>query len=179
MSLSLVPLTLPQANAAVKAWHRHHAPIPGGFGWFCVGAVADGLLVAAAIAGRPTNRNNDDGQTVEVLRVASNGHPNACSMLVGACGRAAKAVGAWRCITYTLESESGASLRAVGWERQRDGIGSWWTAGTSRTPAVQRPHMDEAKVRWAIEFKGGPIAAKVALPSDENAQEALDFGEAL
>lgn len=150
--VAVVPLTLPTANRCVSLWHRHHAPIPGGFGWFCVGAVVDGELVGAAIAGRPTNRNNDDGQTVEVLRVASSGVPNVCSALLGACQRAAKAVGARRIITYTLDEESGSSLRAVGWVRERDGITSWWTAGTSRTPAVDRDHMSKAKVRWASHF---------------------------
>lgn len=148
----IVPLTLPTANEMVRRLHRHHAPIPGGFGWFCVGAVAEGELVGAAIAGRPTNRNNDDGLTVEVLRVATDGFPNSASALLGACARAAKAIGARRVITYTLDSESGASLRAVGWVRESDGIQSWWTAGTSRTVAVDRPHMAETKVRWAKHF---------------------------
>ena len=62
--VDVVPVTFPTANKAVAAWHRHHAPLPGGFAWFCVGAVADGRLVGVAIAGRPTNRNNDDKQTV-------------------------------------------------------------------------------------------------------------------
>ena len=82
--VATTPLTQPQANAAVAAWHRHHAPIPGGFAWFCVGAVVDGCLVGAAIAGRPTNRNNDDGGTVEVLRVATDGTANAPSSALGA-----------------------------------------------------------------------------------------------
>ena len=120
--ISLVPLTLPRANDLVTTLHRHHAAIPGGFGWFCVGAVAQGLLVGCAIAGRPTNRNNDDGQTVEVLRVATDGTPNAPSALLGACCRAARAIGAARIITYTLDDESGASLRGAGWRREADGI---------------------------------------------------------
>ena len=167
MTLSVVPLTLPQANEAISRWHRHHAPLPGGFGWFCVGAVDGALLVGAAIAGRPTNRNNDDRQTVEVLRVATNGTRNACSLLLGACARAAKAVGAWRCITYTLDVESGASLRAVGWERQADGISSWWTHEGTRTPAVARDHMSHTKVRWAVEFRDGPrpVVFPVATPT--------------
>lgn len=156
MSVRVVPITLPAANRCVAAWHRHHAPLPGGFAWFCVGAVSDGRIVGAAIAGRPTNRNNDDGFTVEVLRVATDGTDHACSALLGACARAAKALGAHRCITYTLDSETGASLRGAGWQRERDGITSWWTAGTSRTPAVDRPHMAEGKVRWGVTFYGSP-----------------------
>jgi hypothetical protein len=148
----VVPLTLPVANRAVQEWHRHHAPLPGGFAWWAVGAVVAGRLVGAAIAGRPTNRNNDDRQTVEVLRVATDGTSNACSALLGACARAAKAIGAARCITYTLEQEGGVSLRAVGWVREADGITSWWGHTGSRTPAVQRAHFAQAKTRWAIHF---------------------------
>lgn len=156
MSLSLVPLTLPQANQLVAIHHRHHAPLPGGFSWWAVGAVSDGMLVGAAIAGRPTNRNNDDGKTVEVQRVVSDGTPHVCSMLLGACARAAKAIGASRIITYTLSSEQGASLRGAGWVKEQEGITSWWHRGMSRTPAVDRPHMSETKVRWAVHFPGNP-----------------------
>src|SRR5690242_12539991 len=80
--VAIVPTTLPKANAFVQRHHRHHAPIPGGFGWFCVAAVVDGTVRGVAIAGRPTNRNNDDGQTVEVLRVAADGTPNVPSALL-------------------------------------------------------------------------------------------------
>lgn len=150
--IAVVPLTLPAANEVVTNLHRHHGPLPGGFAWWAVGAVADGKLVGVALAGRPTNRNNDDGQTVEVIRVATDGTPNACSALYGACARAAKAIGAARIITYTLDSEGGASLRGAGWVREKDGIQSWWTHAGSRTPAVDRPHMKEHKVRWALTF---------------------------
>jgi hypothetical protein len=162
--IDLVPLTLPTANRAVSEWHRHHAPIPGGFAWWAVGAVTDSRLVGAAIAGRPTNRNNDDRVTVEVLRVATDGTENACSALLGACARAAKAIGARRCITYTLDSEGGASLRGSGWVREADGITSWWTHQGSRTPAVTRPHMKEGKVRWAVHFTDRPA---YVLPWDD------------
>jgi len=156
-ALHLIPLTLPQANAVVAQHHRHHAPLPGGFSWFCVGVVSESQLVAAAIAGRPTNRNNDDGQTVEVQRVASDGTPHACSMLLGACARAAKAIGARRIITYTLGSETGSSLKGAGWVQEADCITSWWTHQGTRTPAVDRPHMTESKSRWALHFTAVPV----------------------
>lgn len=151
--VEVIPLTQPKANAFVQKHHRHHGPIPGGFAWFCVGAIIQGDLVGVAIAGRPTNRNNDDGQTVEVLRVASDGSPNVCSALYGACTRASRALGARRVITYTLEEESGISLRASGWTRDGDGIESWWTHAGSRTPAVSRDHMTRPKVRWVNVFR--------------------------
>jgi hypothetical protein len=114
MSLHLVPVTLAQANEHVAAWHRHNNPVPGAK--FCVGAAdQDGTLRAVAIAGRPVARHFDDGQTIEVSRVASDGTRNACSMLYGACQRAAFALGYIRVITYTQADESGSSLRASGW----------------------------------------------------------------
>lgn len=115
MSLHLVPMSLSQANEHVAAWHRHNRPVPGAK--FCVGAAdQDGVLHAVAIAGRPVARAFDDGMTIEVNRVASDGTRNACSMLYGACKRAAFALGYRRIITYTQAEEGGASLRAAGWK---------------------------------------------------------------
>lgn len=168
----VVPITQPVANKAVTRWHRHHAPIPPGFAWFCVAAVTEQRVVGVAIAGRPTNRNNDDKQTVEVLRVATDGHPNACSALLAACARAAKAVGARRVITYTLSRESGSSLRGAGWTCECDDTGkSWWTHAGSRPPAVEREHMAESKARWSLVFRD-----KVAFewPPDEGTLELTE-----
>lgn len=165
--IDVVPLTLPKANDFVAKLHRHHAPIPGGFGWFCVGAVSGGRIVGCAIAGRPTNRNNDDGQTVEVLRVAVDGTPNACSALLGACARAAKAIGARRVLTYTLTSESGASLRGAGWVCECENTGkSFWTNANTRTPAVAREHMDQPKSRWCLNFR-----ERIAVTHDAQKEE--------
>lgn len=152
--MHLCPITLPQANAFVSAHHRHHPPLPGGFAWFCIGALVDGVPCGVAIAGRPTNRNNDDGLTVEILRVATDSTPHVASMLLGACARAAKACGARRCITYTLTTEPGTSLRAAGYVLEKSGIRSWWTHAGSRTPALSRAHHGITKARWAVTFDG-------------------------
>jgi hypothetical protein len=165
--IHVVPITLREANTFVEVHHRHHGPMPGGFDWWSVGAVVEGKCHGVAIAGRPTNRNNDDGQTVEVLRVASDGFPNVPSALLGACARAAKSIGAARIITYTLDDETGASLRGAGWVREADGIESWWTHpgkdGKGRVAAVDRPHMQQTKVRWALNFRT-PIPREPLLP---------------
>lgn len=153
-TVTVVPVTLPVANAHVSRLHRHHAPMPPGFAWWCVAAVVSGKIVGVAIAGRPSNRNNDDGQTVEVLRVATDGTPNAPSSLLGACARAAKAIGARRILTYTLSSESGASLRGAGWVCECADTGrSFWDNANTRTPAVQREHMAQSKARWALTWR--------------------------
>jgi hypothetical protein len=83
---------------------------------FAVGiADEESVLRAVAIAGRPVARLLDNGQTLEVTRVTTDGCPDACSMLYGACWRAAKALGYTRLVTYTQQGETGASLRAAGW----------------------------------------------------------------
>ena len=112
--LRLVPISFRDASAFVAMHHRHHRPPVG-----CrfVVAVADGdkVLRGVLIAGRPVARMADDGQTLEVTRTATDGTPNANSMLYGAARRAAWALGYTRLITYTQRGESGVSLRAAGW----------------------------------------------------------------
>src|SRR5437762_1720536 len=81
---------------------------------FALGTAQGGELVGVALAGRPVCRRHDDGRTLEVLRVATDGTPNACSFLYSRCARIARLMGYTRVITYTLASEGGASLRAVG-----------------------------------------------------------------
>lgn len=158
LGITIVPTTQPKANRYINRVHRHHKALPGGFAWYCLAALVDGNVVGVAVAGRPTNRNNDDGQTVEVLRVATDGTPNAPSALLGAAARAARQIGARRCITYTLEEEGGASLRGAGWVQESSGIKSWWThegkgSKGTRTAAVKRDHHDKTKTRWAVHFR--------------------------
>jgi len=74
----------------------------------------EGKLVGVAIAGRPVARRLDDGTTLEILRVATDGTPNACSWLYARVVKIARLLGYSRVITYTLEEECGACLRAVG-----------------------------------------------------------------
>jgi hypothetical protein len=113
MALTLVPVTRDQAMTFVEAVHRHHGR-PVGYR-YAVGVAVDDLLVGVAMAGRPIARALDDGLSIEVVRVATDGTANACSMLYGACWRAARALGYRRALTYTQGDESGASLRAAGW----------------------------------------------------------------
>jgi hypothetical protein len=146
LGLQLCPIGLRAANAFVAGYHRHHGPSRGHK--FSI-AVADsrGAIRGVAIAGRPVARRLDDGSHLEVLRVCTDGTPNVCSMLYGATRRAALAMGyrAENVITYTLESESGASLRAAGW--RLDGLakgGGWDRPSRTRVDA----HPTDRKLRW-------------------------------
>lgn len=112
--LVVVPLTFRQRPAFVSEHHRHHPPPVGHK--FSIGVAAGDVVVGVAMVGRPVARHLDDGWTLEVNRTCTAGERNANSMLYGAAWRAAKALGYRRLVTYTLASESGASLRASGWK---------------------------------------------------------------
>lgn len=146
----VVPLTLKGANAFVVKTHRHHGAFPPGLDYFRIGAVDDaGNMVGVAIVARPPNRNSDDGLTCEVVRLATDGTKDACSFLYGASARIARAMGFHRIITYTLDSESGASLRASGWVCEKRGIQSYWQSHqTSGRTVKAREHFKETKQRW-------------------------------
>lgn len=148
--LTVVPITLREANAFVARHHRHHKPARGCR--FCVAVASeDGLVRGVAVAGRPVARLADDGWTLEVTRVCTDGTANACSKLYGACRRAAFALGYRRVITYTLPAEGGASLRGAGWLLLGvAGGGSWSRRERPRVDA----HPIEQKTLWEASSEG-------------------------
>ena len=144
--LVVVPCTLRGARAFVEQHHRHHRPPQGGL--FAVAVAVGEDVVGVAIVGNPVARLSADGWTAEVTRLCViEGHPNACSMLYGACWRAARALGWRRCITYTLPAEGGASLRGAGWRLIGEaGGGKWSRAGRPRID----DHPTQTKFRWEV-----------------------------
>lgn len=141
--MNLIPLTLEEGNALVRRWHRHHKPVPGAK--FVIGA-ANGLEVCGAvIVGRPVSRILDDGWTLEVNRMVTDGTKNACSFLYQAAWRATRALGYLRLITYTLAEEGGASLRGAGWKLIGEAGGGKW--GRKSRPRVDL-HPTQTKLKW-------------------------------
>lgn len=124
MTLELVPVDLAAARRFVAEHHRHNGPPTG---WrFGVGLALDGELVGVAMAGRPSSPKvaQAEPRTVEVSRVCTTGDRNANSRLYGAVCRAAAALGYTSAITYTLEGEGGASLRAAGFHVDLENAGA-------------------------------------------------------
>jgi hypothetical protein len=144
--MEAVPLHLREANEFVARHHRHNLPTVGGK--FAVGAAVDGKLVGVAIAGRPVARRLDDGKTLEVLRVCTDGTPNANSFLYGRVKRIALLLGYSRVITYTLEEESGASLRAVGAQVVGQVQPKEWSVPSR--PRESQAVYDKAKLKWEL-----------------------------
>ena len=139
--MKIVPISLAEANRFVANHHRHSKPTQGHK--FSVG-VATEQLHGVAIAGRPVARMLDDGFTLEVLRVATDGTPNACSMLYGAVVRCGKAMGYRKIITYTLSTENGASLRASNFKQSGTVKASQWD-----TPSRRRNQREaHDRIRW-------------------------------
>lgn len=114
LKLCRVPVSFRQACEFVTDHHRHHEAPKGCKA--CTGVADDAeVLRGVAIIGRPVARYLADGWTLEVTRVATDGTPNACSLLYRAAWDIARGMGYRRLITYTQEGESGASLRGAGW----------------------------------------------------------------
>lgn len=153
--LELTPISLAEANAFVTLHHRHHKPVPGAK--FCIACADDTGVRGVVIVGRPMARPWDDGWTLEVNRLATDGAHNACSMLYGAAWRAAKAIGYRRLITYTLASESGSSLRATGWLLIGERKGRSWNC-PSRPRVDTHPLQD--KLLW--EARATPLDSPIS-----------------
>jgi hypothetical protein len=102
-------------------------------------------LRGVATVGRPVARPLDDGLTMEVTRLCTDGAHNACSMLYGATRRAAIAKGFRRGLTYILASEDGATLRAAGWHFLWIVKGRSWDTPTRRR---DDKHPTEDKQAW-------------------------------
>lgn len=142
--LRIVPITFADAAEFCQGKHRTHKRRPAGHKFSIAAAMGD-RIVGVAIVGRPKARHLDDGLSLEVNRVATDGTRNACSALYGACRRAAWALGYLRLITYTIPSEGGASLRGAGYRLIGErGGGSW---GRPSRPRID-DHPLEEKWLW-------------------------------
>lgn len=146
--LTAKPIELREANAFVDQLHRHHAPVYRDK--LRVAAYDGDRMVGVAQLGRPVSRVLDDGQTIEVVRLCTDGTRNACSFLYGRAARVARELGYSKIITYILDSEDGASLRAAGWHMEASTKGGSWSC-PSRPRNTTAP-MDK-KQRWAKTLK--------------------------
>jgi hypothetical protein len=146
--LELVPVSFATACEVVAELHRHHEPPVGHK--FSVGvADEESVLHGVAIVGRPVSRVLDaEGDTLEVLRSATDGTPNANSMLYAAARRATFALGYRRIITYTQDGETGSSLRAAGYRviAERPARKGW---GVPSRPRVTKGTDGIARTLWS------------------------------
>ena len=151
--IEIRPITLKEANEYVNKYHRHHNGTVGHK--FSIGCYDGEKIVGVAICGRPVSRYLDDGLTCEINRLCTDGTRNACSMLYGACARVAKGMGYRKIITYILESENGASLKASNFTCEGVAGGTHWTGIRNKGQDIP----NEMKTRWSRELvnKNGTV----------------------
>lgn len=143
--MELRAISLKAAMRIVDEWHRHLERPQGGKA--AIAAWNDGQLVGVAIVGRPISRVEDKGEIGEVIRVATNGTPNACSFLYARAKRLIQALGFRRARTKTLPTESGASLRAVSAKELGVTTAQSWDR-ENRRRAEKAPIVE--KLRWEL-----------------------------
>lgn len=153
--LKIIPITLREANDFIQSFHRHNGRTARDGGKFAIGAVYGDELVGVAIVGRPLSRVLDDGVTAEVTRTCTspNAPPNTNSFLYARCWRIWQAMGGERMITYTLKTESGASLRGAGWRvvgQSRPHKDGWKRKDSPHINRQWQPIYGQLKFRWEI-----------------------------
>jgi len=140
--MKIIPVQFKEACAFVDMLHRHHKKPQGHK--FSIAATASSVkwdneeflnewpemlnVVGVAIVGRPVSRHMDDGQTLEITRLCTDGTRNACSFLYAHCWKIAQEKGFTKIITYILESESGKSVEAAGFKFMWRSTGGSWSS---------------------------------------------------
>lgn len=150
--MEIKPITFREASDFINQHHRHHKATVGHK--FSIGLYDNERLVGVAVCGRPVSRHLDDGITCEINRLCTDGTKNACSMLYGACCRVAKEMGYVKIITYILESENGASLKASNFICDGKAGGTHWTGKRNRGQNIPK----EMKTRWVRVLKEEALA---------------------
>lgn len=83
--------------------------------------------------------------------LCTDGTRNACSKLYGACVRIARNMGYEKVITYILESENGASLKASNFICEGKAGGTIWTGARKRDNGVPQ----QLKQRYVFNIAQG------------------------
>lgn len=168
--MRIVPISLPDASAFIDMIHRHNKR-PSIAATIAAGLEHEGKLIGVVMAGRPVARALDDGMTLEVHRVATveDAPRGSVSCLYQAMRRAAGALGYRKCITYTLSTESGASMRGAGWAQESflKARGGWDCPSRPRRPT---PADGIDKVRWSVCLGASNAKADLAPASGAQVQ---------
>lgn len=168
--LIAVPVGLREANAYVGEFHRHSRPVQRDGGKFAVGCGNDAGLWGVAIVGRPLSRIiAQDATVAEVLRVCTRpGAPKGSnSFLYGRCWQAWKALGGRRLVTYTLQTESGESLRGAGYRIVAELAPRSWVDRRDHLKREWQPVYGQAKLRWEFPPPEGQLDTPIVTGETE------------
>lgn len=142
--LVISPVPIQTARAFI-AWTQPRLAPPAGAAFALGAQIGDGFLVGVALIGWPTAWAFDDGDTAEVLALATDGTSDASWALLGTVWPLVREMGYRRLIAYTRIEEPGTDLWDAGFRVVPRSLG-WDTAGRAD---------DVARVLWAIRDAGG------------------------
>lgn len=148
--LKIVPLVLREANDFVELWHRHSSRTSNDGGKFAIGLTLDGQLVGVAIVGRPVARMLQVEGAAELLRLCTSpaAPKGAGSKLYARARRIWQLMGGTKLHTYTLQRESGSTMRGVGIHEAASEVDGQQWSRPSR-PRGEKEIYDEPKLRWS------------------------------
>ncbi|WP_417436930.1 XF1762 family protein [Idiomarina abyssalis] len=156
MRLISKPITIRNANEFVKVHHRHHRPTSNNSGRWAIEAIDEcGVTQGVVIAANPVSATYMDGFTLELTRVCAriDSQKGTCSFLISRCAKIWRLMGGSCLITYTLDSESGASLRGAGWQSVAEVKPHKDWHHKSKRDGIKRcdlPIYNQSKVRWEL-----------------------------
>lgn len=145
--MRIVPMSIKGAKRFVREHHRHAPAVTGAV--LAIGLESDGVLIGVGMLGRPKARGlAADRFTAEATRVCVvDGAPKgSVSKLNSRLKRIWQLQGGIWFKTYTLRSESGASLRGAGARVDREIKRRSWN--TPSRPRGAREIEGEDKLRW-------------------------------
>lgn len=156
MKLECKPITIKKANEFIKEHHRHHRPTTNNTGRWALAAIDfNGEIQGVVIAGNPVSATYMDGYTLELTRVCAkhDSQKGTCSFLISRCSKIWRVMGGKRLITYTLDGETGASLRGAGWKAAAKVKPHKRWSNKSKVDGIARsnlPIYSMAKIRWEL-----------------------------
>lgn len=136
-----------EANAFIGVFHRHVGQVVSHR--FAMGAWVEETLVGTAVVGNTKARGLHERTAAEIVRLTTDGTFNACSFLYARCRVVWIALGGnpRKLFTYTLESESGVSLRAAGFVVDGKVKGKEWDTPSRRRKERGGAQVED-KIRW-------------------------------
>lgn len=149
--LEAIPITLQEASTYIDRHHRHNAGPKFHKFSVCLRVPGEPEPVGVAVASTPKARHQMDDETLEINRCCTDPrYADVCSCLYARAIRIGREMGYRRFLTYTLPSESGSSLRAVGF--QPDGVtkasADGWNSPSRHRDTAQYPAGE--KIRWVF-----------------------------
>ncbi len=174
--LHVVPVTYRTACYFIRTHHRHLPP-PQGHKFSLGLTQPGGQLVGVAMIGRPVARHLDDGLTAQVTWLCTDATRHACSALLSAAWRTARAMGYQQMITYTRADEPGTSLRAAGWHpiATRPARPGWDTPSRPRRGGGTD---GTARVLWRVTVADATRRhVRRNLPTPDAADSGIDGGD--